>query len=423
MNYRARAGYLIVGDQGSYRVKTNEIKTKKISGKILTGYCLSRNLENSNFLIHGRIFNKENFFQRIIKSRLEPGKLAAELRTVEGNYSFVLPNSEKIVFARDPLGLKPLFYGRRNNLIGLASDANSLVRIGLEVTRVTPGYVYTADFNSIERSSIYQINGFVNNNITFNEASEELLKLITNSLLQRINRKKIMIGFSGGIDSSLIALLSSRISKMKLVSIYMKGSRDEKNVRSSAKLLGFDLIEKNITNEFVEKSLDNISILTGKLNPMDMALSLAVNIAALTAYEEGCDELILGQLADELFGGYARYQKAFAEKGSSYTHSMMINDVRAAYRNNFERDEVSSSPYSELILPYASNEIVNYSLSIPPHFKINSIKDERKIILRQIAKNAGLPVDILNQSKKALQYSTGLLKSISRILKTQRKTL
>jgi asparagine synthase (glutamine-hydrolysing) len=97
--------------------------------------------------------------------------------------------------------------------------------------------------------------------------------------------------------------------------------------------------------------------------------------------------------------------------------------VRAAYRNNFERDEVSSSPYSELILPYASNEIVNYSLSIPPHFKINSIKDERKIILRQIAKNAGLPVDILNQSKKALQYSTGLLKSISRILKTQRKTL
>ncbi|MEE9585586.1 MAG: asparagine synthase-related protein, partial [Nitrososphaerales archaeon] len=122
-----------------------------------------------------------------------------------------------------------------------------------------------------------------------------------------------------------------------------------------------------------------------------------------------------GQLADELFGGYLKYLRAYGERGAEAAQAMMVNDTQTAYKANIERDEAAASPYSELLLPYASCELAEYALSLHPSLKMNPEKNRRKIVLREAALKAGVPKEIVFKPKKALQYSTDLQKLVTKL--------
>ena len=47
----------------------------------------------------------------------------------------------------------------------------------------------------------------------------------------------------------------------------------------------------------------------------------------------------------------------------------------------------------------------------------------RKLVLRKVAMNVGMPGVLFNKPKKAVQYSTGINDAIKRVAKTQDKTV
>ena len=59
--------------------------------------------------------------------------------------------------------------------------------------------------------------------------------------------------------------------------------------------------------------------------------------------------------------------------------------------------------------------MVDIALSIPPSQKIS--RTSRKIVLRKIAKDIGLPKYIYERPKKAAQYGSGSLKTIKKLAK------
>ncbi|MEJ2242709.1 MAG: asparagine synthase-related protein, partial [Candidatus Bathyarchaeota archaeon] len=68
--------------------------------------------------------------------------------------------------------------------------------------------------------------------------------------------------------------------------------------------------------------------------------------------------------------------------------------------------------------------VVDFSLRLPFHHKINSINDNlRKQILRRVAQNLDIPDFIANKPKKAVQYTTGVTKALKQIAKNQNLTL
>ncbi len=407
MRHRAWAGYHYI---------LNDINSSRSCAVV--GYCLDgEDAGETAAPIHGSIYYSKNLNTASEIERLaeDPVKLATALRDVDGDYAFLVPSEEKIVFARDPLGVKPLFIGRSEKRVGIASEAKALRAVGLAAESVQPGFVYQASLKGIDRFPIRSVARQGQRDTSLEEAAETVLELLRRSVERRMKGKerRIAIGFSGGVDSSLLTLLASQIGEVKLVSVYTSGSRDEAGVKASARLLGLELIEIALTPREVTEKIEGIVELTEKRSTMDISIGMAINTAASTARDEGCDCLLLGQLADELFGGYRRYLRDYAEEGADAAHRAMVKDTVGAYSANFERDEASASPYTDLRLPYASLELAEYALSLTPQLKINPENDERKIVLRKAALQAGVPKELALRPKKALQFSSNLQKIVA----------
>ncbi len=66
---------------------------------------------------------------------------------------------------------------------------------------------------------------------------------------------RVAISFSGGLDSSLLALLASRHADVVLCSAYALGSRDERQSERAAALLGLKLEAALLDEETLAKSV------------------------------------------------------------------------------------------------------------------------------------------------------------------------
>lgn len=119
--------------------------------------------------------------------------------------------------------------------------------------------------------------------------------------------------------------------------------------------------------------------------------------------------MLLGQLADELFGGYMKYATA-ARKDEGLAVKMMEADVEDSARRAFVRDEEACARFIEPRFPFADDEVVSFALGLPLSYKISG--QQRKLILRIAAENLGLPDELAQAPKKAAQYSSGIAKLV-----------
>ena len=167
----------------------------------------------------------------------------------------------------------------------------------------------------------------------------------------------------------------------------------------------------------IPDDIPNIVSLAEITRPMDVSIALGFYYVAKTARKNNVSTLFVGQLADELFGGYARYIRSITEESPEYVTNMMNSDVHLAYTKNFERDEKITSPFVDLFVPYSSVPLVNFALNCPIDYKIDIENNIRKVILRSVAKKLNLPDEIINQTKKAIHFSSGIDKVVKKALK------
>jgi asparagine synthase (glutamine-hydrolysing) len=229
--------------------------------------------------------------------------------------------------------------------------------------------------------------------------------------------KKIGVGFSGGLDSSLLAYLASKYVEVKLISVHKKNSRDERITDKAASKLDLEIEHITIDEEYIRKTLPTIEYLIEDNQLMNLSIATIMFLSAKKVSELKLEGLFVGQLADELFGGYVKYLHSM-ENGKEHVNKMLYNDIRYAYKNNFPRDEKSVSPFSYLFMPYSSINLVDYSIGIPLEFKINQNELIRKKILREAAIISGMDKYIANEPKKAAQYSSGTQNIIRKIIKS-----
>ncbi|MEM4139784.1 MAG: asparagine synthase-related protein, partial [Nitrososphaeria archaeon] len=157
-----------------------------------------------------------------------------------------------------------------------------------------------------------------------------------------------------------------------------------------------------------------LSKIFGKENLMNLSIALLLNMVAEEASNSGFQNLVVGQGSDELFGGYKRYV-SYAKEGYDI-NEILRKDFEKLQSTDISRDEVSISMYCEPIFPYINNRVAEVAFSIPLKYKIDVERDERKIVLRLLAKELGLPSEICNMQKKAMQYSSGIQKLLSKII-------
>lgn len=333
------------------------------------------------------------------------GPLTRSGESTSGEFS-LLEASDGVLFAgRDPVGTRPLFF-RRGSPSVVASDH-----------RFLPDLLGARLLGRGERVSIADgsstTEGLPRNEApqSLEGASKELAALTDESVRKRVaGKRRVAVSFSGGLDSSLVANVASRYSEVVLCSAHTKGARDESQARWAASLLGLELLEVEVGQDEMNRELRGLD-LPYQPNPMDRALWTVYSACSRTASRSGAEMILLGQLADELFGGYMKYQRALAEGGAIAAERMMSSDVEGCSRTGFLRDEQACSRWVEPSFPFADGRIVSFGLSADTEFKIMS--GRRKVLLGEAARILGLPDEIVDTPKRAAQYSSGLSKLVS----------
>lgn len=338
------------------------------------------------------------------------------IRLIDGDYAFAVWDGENLAIARDQLGVRPLFYGQKDQLKGFASSRQSLREVGFdEIETLKPEHILFNWQDIAPVQPIYEkmMEGDVSK-------IDKILKL---SVVKRVDGlSELGVIFSGGLDSSYIALLLKEISeniplKITLYAVGVEGSKDIEAAIYASKFLNLDLKIMEITEDMIRESLPEVVRAIGDDNLMKVGVGLAIYFATKMVAEDGIRVAFAGQGADELFGGYNRYLESFVNDTLNYD---IRHDMANMYHVNLERDDACSMLNSvELRLPFLDEKLVELVLNIPDNKKIVSMHDDmRKSILRKLAFEEGLDYEIAYRPKKAAQYGSGIDKILrKKILK------
>ena len=317
-----------------------------------------------------------------------------------GNYSYVSISDDSITFARDPLGCKPLYYEYSGG-ISIASDR----RVLNEPNAVRQGCKYTYRSKSKELViEEHQRLVYKPLDVSMEDAIKNL-ETILKYIMSIICTDRIMVGVSG-IDSTILASIASEYTDVKAVTVCVKDSYDYINAEHELLVVDEDDIIDTLRN------LESAGMPISGGNIMHASIACIVSILAGYAKRSGYGTIMLGQLADELFAGYARYIRYHRVYGDGL-NEILFNDVMNA-DVDLVRDDTAASPYTALILPYAFHILAEYAVNLPLHLKING--GIRKFILRKVAERIGMPPRTSYREKKAMQFSSGIYRMVKNIM-------
>jgi len=379
-------------------------------------------------VLEGHIFNESAtscFTQIKTVPRQSPEKIARRLLShFDGDYIFAIASAGRIVVGRDPLGTKPLYYGESEESCAVASERKALWKIGIHNVRsFPPGNIATMRQTGFFFRPVWTIKLRTPRRIGLSAAVTRLRALLEESIRERLRDvQNAGIAFSGGLDSSLVArLVQESGSTVHLVSVNMAGRHGLSHAAEAAKVLSLPITVQEYSIRDVENALPKVLWLIEEPDLGKAGIAIPLLWSAQLASRLGCDVLLAGQGADEMFGGYRRYLTIYEEKGVGAVAESLFHDTVMSYEMNFQRDEpLCAFSGIELRLPFVDTKLVRFALSLPVDLKIESAYDPlRKRILRQLAKDLDIPTSIAERPKKAIQFETGVDKALRDLAKSK----
>lgn len=423
---------------------TDTLQRRNIKSATAVGYTFlkktpqdepqSSKLENATLVFTGRIYSPTlnvsaaEFVANKLKLNY-PTAVEALFDEVEGDFAFTIAEPQRIIVGRDPIGVQPLYYGENKNVVALAANRKALWRMGIdEAQSFPPGHLAFVTregfrFKAVKTFSYPE----QPKPAIMREAVETLQKLLENSVRNRVmGLQEVAVAFSGGLDSSVVAFLAQKCGvSVQLMHVSLENQRETEEAKRAADELKLPLQVHLFSEEDVKAVVARVVGLIEEQDPVKAAVGVPFYWVAEKTAAAGFRALLAGQGADELFGGYQRYVNDYLVHGEEHVRKSMFDDVVSIHESNIERDvKICGFHGVALRLPFASCAIAGFALNLPVELKLDrKVGSLRKLVLRKVAENMGLPVAITEKSKKAVQYSTGVNAVLKRIAKKQGKTI
>lgn len=208
--------------------------------------------------------------------------------------------------------------------------------------------------------------------------------------------------FSGGVDSSLLAVLAAPDHRLTLRTVGTEGSPDLERACDAARRLGLTWEAALLRAEEMEASWNGWAVgLHTQAEPRRSVL-FALGLA-FERFPHRC--LLLGQGADELFGGYAHFAPLSPEEALERSNTDL---ARLREHDWPDTLEIARRSEVELAAPFLDPEFIRTVALVPTPLRFEG--GDRKPLLRRIARAAGLPEAIAGSPKKAMQYGSGVAK-------------
>ncbi len=368
----------------------------------------------SALVLNGEIYNRrelkgKNNAEALFKLLKKKGFDGLDL--VDGVYAFAfIPdvNSDEVWLGRDILGVKPLWI----SISGRPKFASEAKALPSDSWPVLPGERLIVNKSGIKDRKRVRLEKPEPKKKTHNE----LKKKIETAVKKRTQGlKKVGLLFSGGVDSTLLHVLISKHTKVVAFTAGFADSQDMQFAKRASEEMGIDLIVEEIDMKMVEGLLPTLVKQLETTNVMKIGVAFPFYIAARKAKEQGIDVIFSGLGTEELFAGYERHVEAYRQGGWEGLHRAMWEGLETMWDRDLYRDDLATMANSvELRLPFLDIEVVREAMKIHPSLKLGEMK---KQVLRQIAREEGVPEFIASRPKKAAQYGSGVDKAIRKLAK------
>ena len=263
---------------------------------------------------------------------------------LRGMYAIAIHDVEagRLVLARDPFGIKPLYYCETGRGFAFASEPQAFFRAGLAtpslnqtrrdellqlqfttgretvfqgIFRMLPGETLVIEGGRIiDRNRRSALPEGESPNVKETAALIDLDAALNDSVGMH-QRSDVPYGmfFSGGIDSSVLLAMMSRLNErpVRALTAGFSGTavHDERDhARAVAAAMGADHIEVEFSEDDFFSLLPAIACAIDDPTA-DYAVLPTYKLAA-RARQEGLKVVLSGEGGDELFGGYGRYRHA-----------------------------------------------------------------------------------------------------------------
>ncbi len=318
---------------------------------------------------------------------------------------------DKFIAARDPIGIRPLYWGKsRTGKPLFASEAQNLVGLTDKVMPFPPGHYWDGEklvryYDPAEVKEVCY------------DSLDAICRKIHDKLVKGIEKRldaDAPLGFllSGGLDSSLVCAISARLLREagceKPIRTFAIGMNEDaidlKYAKEAADYIGSDHTEVIIDRDTVVSSLEEVVAVLGTYDITTIRASMGMYLLCKAIHQQTDIRVLLtGEISDELFGykytDFAPSAQAFQAEAEKRVRELHMYDVLRA-------DRCISANSMEARVPFGDLDFVRYVMSIDPEKKMNTY-GKGKYLLRRAFEGDYLPHDLLYREKAAFSDAVG----------------
>lgn len=329
-------------------------------------------------------------------------------KMLDAEFAMIIYDSKKkqLIAARDPIGIRPLFYGYdKEGAIMFASEAKNLIDLCDEVIPFPPSHYY-ADGEFVRYCDLTTVEEYSKDDLE--TVCTKIRELLVTGIEKRLDADA-PLGFllSGGLDSSLVCSVASKILKKPIRTFAVGMAKDAIDLRYAkevAEYLGTDHQEIIISKEDVLGALEFVIQTLGTYDITTIRASMGMYLICKAIHEQSDVRVLLtGEISDEMFGykytDFAPSDEAFQMEAKKRVDELYMYDVLRA-------DRCISVNSLEARVPFGDLDFVRYVMSIDPAMKRNSY-GMGKYLLRRAFEGDWLPNPILYREKAAFSDAVG----------------
>jgi asparagine synthase (glutamine-hydrolysing) len=327
---------------------------------------------------------------------------------LDAEYALILYDhkSDSLIAARDPIGIRPLFYGYdEDGAIMFSSEAKNIAGLTDTINPFPPGH-YWKDGEFIRYANLTDVAEYSRDEM--DAVCSNIHEKLTLGIVKRLDAD-VPLGFllSGGLDSSLVCAVANKYlpHPIRTFAIGMVGDAiDLKYAKQVADYLGSEHTEVFMTAQEVIASLRNIVRILETYDITTIRASVGMYLICKYIHENtNLRVLLTGEISDELFGykytDFAPNEEEFQKEAKKRIDEIYMYDVLRA-------DRCISSNSLEARVPFGDLDFVKYVMSINPALKMNRF-GQGKYLLRRAFEGDYLPNEILYREKAAFSDAVG----------------
>jgi len=328
---------------------------------------------------------------------------------LDSEFALLIYDADKdsLIAARDPLGIRPLYYGEDEyGEMMFASEPKDLVGLCQQIRPFPPGH-YWMDGEFHRYIDLTTVSGYTKDDL------ETVCATIREKLIASVDERldaDAPLGFllSGGLDSSLVCAISAKLlgRSIRTFAIGMDTDPiDLKYAREVADFIGADHTEFYMTKDDVIAAIPEVIKRLGTWDITTIRASIGMYLCCKQIHETtDVRVLMTGEISDELFGykytDFAPDAEAFQAESKKRIDEIHQYDVLRA-------DRCIASNSIEGRVPFGDTDFVRYVMSIDPKMKMNTYDMGKYLLRHAFEKDHILPDDILWRQKAAFSDAVG----------------